>query len=268
MKFWTTTILLVAALMTRAQTTDKARFGISAGWQQYIFSDKLTSPLLYEANTLSLDGFLRKKGEKFEFFAGVNLQVGSNQPQQMGARQVSFSGVPDVNGEAEVTEARLNPFISWFSFKGQASLSKAIGNNQALGLAFTGEHVISGMAADDWYYTQVDLAPTYQYRYNIWELSLVGTAKLPLLAWVVRPNYAIDPSLPDTENYWVGFVKTSSQITSIHQLFNPQVDFQILWNRPRKTPIGIGYGLAWRSYSEPRPLRMALNHLKVILHLN
>lgn len=261
-------ILLLTCVTFSAlgQLVPGPQFGIYTGWKQYIFLDQLGSPNVYEANAVSLDGYLKKSG-KLDFELLANLQLGNNQPQQIGVRKVIFEGVPDFNGDPEIVEARLNPFVSWFSFRVSGDLSKKIRPSQHLGISLTGEHLISGIAADDWYYTQIDLAPTYQYSYEIWQFALTGKFKLPLLAWVVRPNYAIDPSLPDTENYWVGFVKTSSAFTSLNRLVNPQLAFELMWNRPGKASIGVTYEFAWRSYTHPRALRMATNELQLNFQL-
>ena len=125
-----------------------------------------------------------------------------------------------------------------------------------MGVTFNSQYTLAGIGGDDFQYMQVDLSPTYRYSASILSGELDVRFSLPLLAGVVRPPFGIDPSLPDETNYFKGFVRTGSAITSVNQFVNPRLQIGLSYPLRNDKTIGVHFHTQWTSYPEPQPLRM------------
>jgi hypothetical protein len=247
---------LYHSLSAQEQINDSnGQWGLRAGWTQSLVHDQHTSPLLYQSDRLAIGGIYRST---HPFFLEISLgvSIGPNQPRNLGQRTGEVTEPADIYGTPSSYEIKAYPFFS--RLDGQLSVRArwALNNRHQLGVSLNARHIYTGMGIDDWHYTQVDLAPEYAFQYGILRGDLEFSASLPLLAGVVRPNYAFDPSLPDLTNYYRGYLRTSSEITSIHRLFNPRVRAGYTWRLSKEQSIGVHYRAQWTSYPDPRPLRM------------
>jgi hypothetical protein len=100
------------------------------------------------------------------------------------------------------------------------------------------------------------LGPTFRYQLPFWKGNIQLAAGLPLLATVVRPNWALDASLSDETNYFKGWLRTGTSIASLDKLFNPRIQAGYAFKLENGREIGAYYHLQWTAYAEPRPLRM------------
>ncbi|MEN0047375.1 MAG: hypothetical protein AAF806_09985, partial [Bacteroidota bacterium] len=210
-------ILFLFSNVLSGQSSEKEgslnHWGIKAGWTQSLISDQHSSPLLYQADAMNIGGIYQRRANSFLEISLV-MQIGTNQAQRHGQRTVFIDETPDIYGEVESFELQANPFLSLMVGDLRVKTLWSINEHHALGFSFNARHILTGIGADTWHYTQLDIAPEYRVQYSIANLEANASFSLPLLAGVVRPNYAYDPSLPNTLNYWWGYVKTGSSITS------------------------------------------------------
>ncbi|MEM0993339.1 MAG: hypothetical protein AAF847_01895 [Bacteroidota bacterium] len=257
---------IIYCVVLQAQSTKAPplqNWGIRAGWTQTLLSDQHASPLLYQADAMNIGGIYQRQGDAF-FEIALTLQVGTNQAQRHGQRIVLIEDTPDIYGEIETFELEANPFLSMLVGDLRIKTLWSLNQYHALGVSFNARHILTGVGADTWHYTQLDIAPEYSITYTIGNLEARASGSLPLLAAVVRPNYAYDPSLPNTLNYWWGYVKTGTSITSVHQLLNPRASASLLWHFKNGRDVGVSYAAAWTSFPDPRPVRVFENSIDLI----
>lgn len=245
------------------ENTPTHNWGIKAGWTQSLISDQHSSPLLYQADAMNIGGIYQRQDHSL-FEVLLTMQIGTNQAQRHGQRSVFIDETPDIYGEVESYELKANPLLSLMIADLKIRTLWPINDYHALGVSFNARHILTGIGADTWHYTQLDIAPEYRVTYSIANLETHASFSLPILAGVVRPNYAYDPSLPNTLNYWWGYVKTGSSITSVHQLLNPRTSAGLMWHFDNGRDLGVNYFAAWTSFPNPRPLRMFENGIDVI----
>ena len=236
-------------------------WGWQSGWTHTLIADQHTSPLLYQANALRLGGSYLRTGQT-QLNIGLQFDVGTNQTARFGARTGTISSNPDIYGDQEFYEITANPFFSFLQGRFFVKSSWQLGANHRLGIAFNARHIFTGMGADNWHYTQLDLSPAYQYYRPIGSNGhLSASVQLPLLAFVVRPNYAFDPSQPDLTNYYLGYIRTGSAFTSVHELVNPTVQLGYHWGLDNGARASLQYRFSWTQYPEPRPMKLMENGL-------
>lgn len=241
------------------------RFGLSTGWMQSLLADQHASPLLYRANTAQV-GMIYRYHSNFMFEVALSIAIGSNQSRRFGKRTTTVSDTPDIHGTPSSYEVELNPFLSMLNAELEIKMSWEMGNVHQLGVSFHARHFTTGIGGGTSYYTQLDLAPTYQYAQTLNNKRLYANLSLPLVAALVRPTFSKDAALPDVTSYWWGYVKTNTRFTSIHQLLNPSAQIGLSWSLANGDDIGINYTGRWLSYPLPRPIRLfehglALNYL-------
>lgn len=231
------------------------RWGIKAGWTEAYISDQHMSPLLYQSDMLDVGGIYQKtEGTYLEI--GLQVNVGTNQARQLGKRKGVFKEKVDINGEFESFDFTVNPFLSRFGTQFYIKTLFPVGGQGQLGFSLNFRYDFTGIAGDTWQYAQIDIAPEYQHTLLLPKGELQMAFGLPLLTGLVRPNWGIDPSLSDETNYFKGHVRLGSQITSVHEFFNPRfrVGYGLELNNGKT--LMAQYHLTWTSYPEPRPLRM------------
>ncbi len=254
--FLTIPMLLLGQVATELDR--KGKFGIQGGWTQLLIGDQHASPLLYTADALNIGAIYRNSGA-VAFELALNLKVGTNQARRFGRRIGRLEDTPDIFGNQEIDEVTVNPFFSFFAGNLRFRALWPLGDRHKVGVSFNARHIYTGLALDDWHYSQLDIAPEYQFFKRLFNGDLQVNLSLPLLAGVLRPNYAFDPSLPDVTSYLRGYLKTSSKVTSLNDLLNPRIRLGYQWYFNNGKEVGLHYHASWTSYPDPRPVRMFEN---------
>lgn len=229
--------------------------GLKAGWTQAFIADQHSSPLLYQVNTMNF-GALYQQQSNHLFEIGLLLNIGTSQAQNIGKRVGTLADAPDIYGESESYEVEANPFLSFLGGDLSIKMLWPLNDRHHLGLSTNLRYMKSGIGLDDWHYTQLDLSPEYAFAIPLFAGQLTASFSLPVLAGIVRPNYSLDPSLPNLTNYYRGYLRTGSSITSLHQLINPRLGVGYTWSFNNNRDIGIQYSAKWISYPDPRPVRI------------
>lgn len=251
--------LLGLAFPILAQTDDASHhFGLRAGWTESHLYDEHASPLLYQSDMVNVSGLYQHRGDAF-FELSLTLKLGTNQSRRFRQRTATLDDRPDINGQIETYEIKANPFLSMLDGQLGLRMLWPIGGYHHLGASINSRYILTGMGADTWQYAQLDVAPEYQFTYPVLGGDVEASFSLPLLAGVVRPNYAFDPSLPDETNYFKGYLRTGTAVTSPHQLINPRARIGYLWHFNNGKSLGASYFASWMSYPDPRPVRMFEN---------
>lgn len=235
--------------------TSKQNFGIQAGWSQGLIYDQHTSPLLYQANMGNIGLVYQREADLF-FEVSLNLSIGSNQSKAHGKRVATIYDPADIYGNVESYEIEANPTLSMMNTNLRLRLLWPLGDQHQVGASVNVNQIMAGLGAGTWHYSQIDVAPAYQFTHSTKVADFRVAFSLPIAAVVVRPNWSHDASLPDVTNYWWGFVKTNTKLTGIPQLFNPSVRLGLERELSNGHDIGFAYSASWRSYSNPRPMRM------------
>ena len=253
-----------------AQVTEapngKGQFGLVAGYTYGLIGDQHASPLLYQAHALNLGGVYQHRGAPF-IEVSLIVAIGTNQPRKLGQRSAILESTPDIYGQVELDEVSVNPFLSKVAGDLRIKALWPIADRHQLGVSLNARHIYTGIAVDDWHFSQVDLAPEYQFTMPSKDGQLELGFSLPLLSGVVRPNYAFDPSLPDLTNYYQGYLRTSSKITSINELFNPRLSVAYGRTLGNGKDLKLQYSAGWTSYPNPRPVRMFENGFSLFYFL-
>ncbi|MGH1435262.1 MAG: hypothetical protein ACRBG0_12490 [Lewinella sp.] len=230
-------------------------WGITMGWSEAYVADQHTSPLLYRSDLLAIGGSYQRQAKSF-LELSLLFQVGNHQAQRLGKRSGTFNETPDLFGNQESYDFVVNPFLSRISGFFNSRILWELSDHSRLGASINIRYDMAGMSGDTWQYAQADLAPEYQYQRPLFAGQLQARFSLPIIGGIVRPNWAVDPSLPDETNYFKGYLRTGSSITSLHHLFNPRGQFSYQYPLPNGKTLGVAYHIAWLSYALPRPLRM------------
>lgn len=231
------------------------RFGIKSGWTHLLIGDQHASPLLYQANALNI-GAIYQRRSNYLMSLSFTLSIGTNQATGFGKRVATVEGTPDIYGKVPDYQIEVNPFLSLLKGDLNFKMLWELADRHQLGASFNIRHLITGIGAGTSYYTQLDLAPEYQYDHPIGKANFQAALSLPLMAAVVRPNFSKDASLPNVTSYWWGYVKTNTKITSIHRLFHPSARLGLVWQKQNGSDLGIHYTSRWMSYPLPRPIRI------------
>lgn len=244
-------VLLPNFLLSQAEN----HWGITAGWSQAYVLDQHTSPLLYRSDLLNVGSSFQRSG-KFLLELAVLLQLGNHQAHRLGKRSGTFNETPDLFGNQDSYDFVVNPTLSRFGGSFHLRVIKEITDHSSLGASINLRYDLAGMSGDTWQFAQVDFAPEYQYQRPISSGQIQARFSLPIVGGVVRPNWAVDPSLPDETNYFKGYLRTGSKMTSLRRLFNPRCQISYQNPLPNGNTLGITYQLAWLTYPDPRPLKM------------
>ncbi len=265
MKSITLFIFLLSVQLLTAQDNEHSpgsHWGIRAGWTEGNVYDEHTSPLLYRSDVLNVGGIYRRQGH-FLFEIALTLKIGTNRPKQLGHRTGIIEETPDIYGDINTYEVEAYPFLSMAAGDLKVRALWQMGGGHHLGVSLNARHIYTGMAIDTWQYSQVDIAPEYQYSYPVLDGNLEAGISLPVLSAVLRPNYAFDPSLPDLTNYYRGYLRTGTAVVSLNKLFNPRLHAGYTWHFKDGKLLGARYFTTWTSYPDPRPLRMFEHGLEV-----
>ncbi|MEM8528536.1 MAG: hypothetical protein AAGG68_28115 [Bacteroidota bacterium] len=230
-------------------------FGIKAGWSQGLIYDQHTSPLLYQANMANIGLSYHREADLF-FEVALRMRIGSNQSKAHGKRVATIYDPADIYGNIDSYEVEANPTISMMNADLRLRLLWSLNEQHRVGASLNVNQIMAGLGAGTWHYSQLDVAPEYQFTHQTDRADFHAAFSLPIAAVVVRPNWSHDASLPDVINYWWGFVKTNTQFTSLHQFFNPSLRLGTNWHLENGHDIGLNYFTSWRSYSNPIPMRM------------
>lgn len=238
-------------------------WAIAAGWTEAHIGDQHSSPLLYHSDALTLEGRYSSFGRAY-FEVGLQFQIGTNQASRHRKRKGTFYETPNLYTPQESYDFVVNPFLSRVGGRFFARALWPLGQYSMLGLSTQIRYDMAGMAGDTWQFAVADIAPTYQYARSVHAKGSVQfSASLPLVALVVRPNWAYDASLPDETNYFKGYLRTGMRFASLDQLQNPRIRLGYTHQLPKEHALSIDYQLEWLSYREPRPLRMLEHGLRL-----
>ncbi len=251
-----TIFLLHLSLSAVGQIRPDQGWTLTAGWTEAYLGDQHSSPLLYQSDVLDLDARYTIPGKTY-FEVGIRVQVGTIQAQRHRKRKGTLHETPNLFEETESFDYVANPFFSRFGGRLYTRLLWKVGNYSQLGIMAQARYDLAGIAGDTWQFAMADIGPSYQYHRNVHPNGSVQfSASLPLVAFVVRPNWALDASLPDETNYFKGYLRTSTRFTSLHELQHPRLSFGYQYELPKGKSLAVSYQLQWLSYSQPRPLRM------------
>ncbi|MCB0644383.1 MAG: hypothetical protein KDC44_22215 [Phaeodactylibacter sp.] len=249
-------LLLLSSQSRLTGQTNTDRWGLQVGWTASQLLDQHASPLLYQAHTADI-GLSYRHPSKVLLEVGLVLKIGTNQAKDFGQRSSYIEDPADLFGNRSGYEAVVNPWLSMLNADLQLKLLWPIGEHHHLGGVFHARHFTTGMGATTTYYTQIDLAPAYQYAQPLGQSSrLQIDARLPVAALVVRPSYSKDASLPDVLSYWWGYVQTNTRFSTFPTLFNPSARLGLYRQLPSGREIGLSYQAQWLQYPDPRPIRI------------
>lgn len=258
-------VLFACLVLSRLYAQEKKPLSFQVGYQHQLLNDELSSPLVYAAHSLNL-GVSYKKPNIDYLELTFNLNLGSSQALGLGRRKGVLEDVPGFYGEKEAYDIVLNPWLSWLQGSGHGRFGKKTPFG-TIGLGLGISHTYTGMRLDTWNYSQVDIAPFYANDLGLGNGELDLLIEMPLLAWVVRPNFSSDAYLPEHSSYYWTYILTASRIVSVNQLLNPRLRLTYSFSEKERGLNSIGYSGAYSYYPHPKPLSSLSNQVFVQFNL-
>ena len=250
-------LCLLICLPIACSAQDSARipqrlWTLETGYQHTRILDKNASPLLYAAHSGVLGGKLitEKTNCKWQVAAAVSL--GNNQSTRLGKREAvvfehySISGIPDSSVYV------INPFISYFQLNLSYSYYRKLSETRHatyVGAQLLDNFFYSGIGADTWFFNQLSLMPSFEISiFNKPSGSLVAEVAIPVVSYLLRQPYTLDPSLPEN-SYLKAYLKTGSNITSLNDFQQLHVGLTYRIMLENQHSLNFSYKFMWMNYS-------------------
>ncbi|MEO0895072.1 MAG: hypothetical protein AAFY71_01540 [Bacteroidota bacterium] len=232
------------------------KWSINMGYDHAQINDPFSSPLMYRAHAIKVGTHYQKESDVFTSF-DFALSIGNSQPVNIGQRTATIIEDPDIYGERESFDVSVNPLLSFVRARASYGIGWEIAPHHFLGAALKAEHTYTGIRLDDWFYTEAGLSAMYHGSFDVGAGNLDLDVQLPLLAFVVRPNYSSDAYLPELSSYYLTYVKTAGKVVGLHQLQHP--DIRLTYHPSGN--FSVGYHGEYLRYQEPGPVRLLSNQV-------
>lgn len=241
-------------------------WSLELGYQNTRMLDRNTSPLIYTANTGSIGFQFRKIKDNKMWTINSAISIGSNQSKRFGKRTVNVFDPFNIYGNRDTTIYDLNPSLSFIHSKLSFSYQWRIGTKKAplfLGGEIKDEFTYSALAGDVWFFNQLSLSPTFEiHLFEKKSSQITANFSLPLVSYILRQPYTLDPSLP-IQSYFLANLKTGSSVVTINKF--QQLNFKTGYNFTFKSEdkFGVSYQFIWLNVSnlEDRNLKLYSNSL-------
>jgi len=261
--------LPICCLAQGQDTLYSKEWKLGLGYQNYRILDKNVSPLIYVANNVMVAAHLEKNVSKGGWGIAASFSLGNNQSKRFGQRESVVYDDYSIDGKRDSTVYTLNPSLSFL----QASLSyshlwrvKNGQNEMYVGIIIGDVFKYGALGADVWFFNYLGVSPSFRAQLlKTSKSSLKTEASAPILSYLVRQPYTLDPSLP-IKSYFLSYVKTGSTFGSIHNF--QQINLSLAYDyRLVKGggQIGLTYCFTWMNVANipNRNLRAYSNSLLV-----
>jgi len=228
-----------------AITTD---WRLEAGYQNYRTLDKNVSPLIYASNNGRLGFQFQSSKPKTLMQTGLSISIGSNQAKRFGRREATAPDPYDIFGERDSTMYEINPGLSFVQgslYFAQFWKLNSGWKKMYLGGIIQNNFTFSALGADTWFFNQLSLMPAFQIElFQKQKSRLNGFVSTPIVSYLVRQPYTLDPSLP-LNSYFVAYLQTGGFAATINrfQQVNLKFDYGYQLNNGRQA--GVSYQFSW-----------------------
>ncbi len=250
-KHWIIFLLLILPFTSFGQKKDSATISawkLEAGYQNYRTLDKNVSPLIYSSNNGMVGFQYQKSKPKSMMQAGLSFSIGSNQAKRFGKREATAPDPYDVHGERDSTVYEINPGLSFVQgslYFAQLWKLNNTWKTMHLGGIIQNNFTYSALGADTWFFNQISLLPAFQIELLQKQKSqLNGFVSTPIVSYLVRQPYTLDPSLP-LDSYFVAYLQTGDFVATLNQFQQVNVKLNYDYQLNNGKQAGISYQFSW-----------------------
>lgn len=243
-------------LLAQKSPPPDPNWNITLGYQHVRMLDEAASPLLYVSNNGLLSFNYDKGFQSKSWELGVTLSVGSNQSKRFGRRFATLIDDYTFDGERDSSIYELNPSLSYV----QASLyyTRYWKINSAmpiqLGARIHNSLFYSGIGADTWFVNQFSLMPAVRTKLiQRDKVQVRSELTIPVLSYLLRQPYSLDPSLP-INSYLRAYVMTGSSFVTPLQFQQINLKLSCQYSLDNDNKLGLVYTGMWM-HNRPFPER-------------
>lgn len=235
-----------------ADHNDTNHWRIGIGYQNHRTLDQNISPLIYVSNNAVLNAQFEKYKTSTLWNLGMNLAIGSNQSKRHGRREaITYDPYPLLD-ERDSTIYEINPGLSLIQAELRYAMLWKLRSEKRpwyLGASLSDRFTYSAMGADVWFFNQMSLMAAARTTLYCQRKSTVDIGvQVPIMSYLLRQPYALDPSLPEA-SYFKAYLQTGSSFSSINkfQQINIGVDYRYRLNRGKS--IGLLWQMTWMNFA-------------------
>lgn len=245
---------------------------LGIGYENYNMLDKNVSPLIYKANNKTVSTQLQKNKMNRNQNIGLKLSLGNSQSKRHGQRQGIIYDAFDLSGNRDSTIYDINPQISFLQAGLHYMMLWKLKPSKIpffVGANLYERFTYSAMSADIWFFNQLSIALASRVETFVTRNSAISAGlNLPLMSYLIKQPYALDPSLSE-ESYLRAYINTGSSISTIDKFRQLNLTAEYLYHFKNKNAIGISWQFLWMAHSRKpdRQLKAYANSILLIYHL-
>jgi hypothetical protein len=257
-------LFLFVPLIVNGQIKDSSkikRYTLDAGYQNFRTNDQNTSPLIYVANNGYIGFKIEKEKSNSIRYIGASLSIGSNQSKRFGQHEGFTIYHYDIHGVSDSFHHVINPTLSFFSVNLKYGFKKNITRTLRLGGELNDNFYFEALGIDSWFLNQLSINPVIENHFPIGNKQKISTyISTPVLSYIVRQPYTLDPSLP-IPNYFIMHLKSGSSIVTLRKYQQINIGIQYMYKLNSGRELGLSYSFMWLKSTtyQPRNLKAYSN---------
>ena len=265
-------ILFALASITYGQesNTDRKReWQLGLGYENFRTLDENVSPLIYTSDNGNFIARFQKYKPKTRWNIGMNISMGSNQSKRHGKRAaVAYDPYP-LSGDRDSVVYEINPGLSFIQAElYYAMLWKLRSEKKPLfvGALLSERFTYGALGADTWFFNQLSMMVAGQTSIYDRRKSRIDVAiSIPLISYLLRQPYSLDPSLPES-SYFKAYLKTGSEVATINKFQQVNITMDYVYQLKGKNAIGLSWQFMWMNNSNlpDRNLKAYANSFSII----
>lgn len=225
---------------------------VELGYQNFRILDKNTSPLIYVSNNGTLSFKFQKTKTQNLWNVGLDAAVGSSQSKRFGKREAIVYDPYEIDGIRDSVVYDINPGLSfiqgslYYSYYWKLKQQKY---KMYVGGIVQDDIYYGALAADVWFFNQLSIMPAYRIEFSIDSKStLEAEFSTPIVSYLLRQPYTLDPSLPEN-SYFKANLKTGSSFGTLNRFQQVNFKLRYCYALKKEKQIGLRYDFMWMNYA-------------------
>lgn len=265
-------LLFALASITYGQEVNpdiKNEWWLGLGYQNFRTLDKNVSPLIYTSDNGTLSARFQKYGQKSRWNIGMNIAIGSNQSRSHGKREaVAYDPYP-LSGDRDSVVYEINPGFSFLQAELYYTMLWKLRSGKRplfVGALFSDRFTYGALGADTWFFNQLSMMAVGQTTiYSRGKSNVDVAISIPLISYLLRQPYSLDPSLPES-SYFKAYLKTGSEVATVNKFQQVNVTMDYAYQLKGENAIGLSWQFMWMENSNipDRNLKAYANSFSII----
>jgi hypothetical protein len=147
----------------------------------------------------------------------------------------------NIYGDQDSIVYIINPGLSFINASLGYSFKKSLSQTLWLGAEVSNNFYYGAIGADIWFLNELSVSPLIE---KLWldgnKHKLKSSLSIPVLCYLVRQPYTLDPSL-NMPNYFIMYLNTGSLVTSLNRFRKINLDIYYSYQLKTKKEIGVAY---------------------------